>query len=243
MATLRLFERHGGALYGMALGVLGIPTEAEDAIVEVAQELATGRGNYSYTRPVLQQLVRRAAALLRKRTNTTQEPQIPPADGEEWRSVGRVLHGKTDKERLAFYTWAATGLSVKDAAGVLDVDVEGYARELVAVLEAADLESSTQVAPLRRQAASSALLYKVEELVVDDPEREGSEEARARRRSQIRTRTARAKNWGSVLTWFPLLLALLVIAYMIYNFDAIKGRKPKPSPVPSVFPVEIDRGG
>ena len=86
-------------------------------------------------------------------------------------------------------------------------------------------------------------IRKVEELVVDAPEREGSEEARARRRSQIRTRTARAKNWGSVLTWFPLLLALLVIAYMIYNFDAIKGRKPKPSPVPSVFPVEIDRGG
>lgn len=252
MSALQIFEIHGGALYGMALGVLGIPDDAEEVVAAVAAEMASGAGKYNITRPLLPQLARRNAAHIRRVLAGHESEAPPPSDGGEdsasWQAVVGVLNESSAKERLAFYTWAATGLTVKDAASVLDSKEDDYREQLRKVLSAAGLHGPESTSPLRGFETSASLFHKVEAMLVDEPEGADSDEARMRRRQSIRRRAYETKLSGANLIWLPLVLALVVIVAAIWNLDQAKNEKkeiseasPTAMPtIPTEFKIERD---
>lgn len=249
MHALQLFEKYGGALYGMAFGVLGVPEQAENVVAAVAAELNGNQGKLSLTRPVFPQLARRAAAHIRRELAGRDANAPPPSDSGEdsasWQAIAAVLASASARERLAFYTWAATGLPLREAAHVLETPLDDYRAAINETLNEAGLAQAQSSTPLKPFDTSNVLFHKVEAVLVDEPELADNEEARRRRRDHIRRRVYSEKMRASQLVWLPLIFALVVIIAAIWNLDQ-SARKQRqnaeassktPLPVPTSFKV------
>lgn len=231
-AIYHLFEIHGGTIYNVALGVLGVPEEAQKLTLAVAKELASGDGNYNYRRAVLPQILRRTVIHLRRElTGNENSAPAPPAEGpdaEIWRTVGPVAGRRPAEERIQFYAWVSTGLLAETAAEIVGRPAGTYWMLVTEILSDAGIEPlvETSSGPIQPQGAPPFLLDALHRALFLEEEEEESAVTSGSHHRRLRRRIFRNRSIKLPEGYFPIILALLVlitVSWILIRLPMLQG--------------------